>query len=216
MISPSPKGIALSVTDFTANSRKTSSRDRLGLSRLLKDYFGDPCRPSLDGVRLERFTRRMVKMAVQRGRSKRRGEAYSLRYLEPLNAVRTKPTDYFTILIGFTDQSARPNDGMPSIPESHGGRDTGRPAGRHEPRQFYRMALRDLRCHRGRADRPTSSRSSKAPCASDQSPQTADPLRLSTETCIAGHPRITPQHRSPRSGTCLWRGSLHETGYILG
>jgi hypothetical protein len=40
----------------------------------------------------------MFKTAVQRGRSKRRGEAYS-EYVEPLNAARTKLADVFNILL---------------------------------------------------------------------------------------------------------------------
>jgi len=36
---------------------------------------------------------RMVKKSVQRGRSKRGGEAYSIRYGEPPSAVRTKLAD---------------------------------------------------------------------------------------------------------------------------
>jgi len=43
--------------------------------------------------------RRMVKKTVQRGRSKRRGEAYFLRYAEPLSAARTKLADFFNILL---------------------------------------------------------------------------------------------------------------------
>ena len=39
-------------------------------------------------------------MAVQRGRSKRRGEAYS-EYVEPLNDARTKLADFFNILLLF-------------------------------------------------------------------------------------------------------------------
>ena len=39
-------------------------------------------------------------MAVQRGRSKRRGEAYS-EYVEPLNDARTKLADFFNILLGL-------------------------------------------------------------------------------------------------------------------
>ena len=38
-------------------------------------------------------------MTVQRGRSKRRGEAYS-EYVEPLNDARTKLADFFNILLG--------------------------------------------------------------------------------------------------------------------
>jgi hypothetical protein len=41
----------------------------------------------------------MVKKAVQRGRSQRRGEAYSLRYVEPLSDARTKLADFFNILL---------------------------------------------------------------------------------------------------------------------
>jgi len=42
----------------------------------------------------------MVKKAVQRGRSKRGGEAYSVRYVEPPSAARTKLADFFNILLG--------------------------------------------------------------------------------------------------------------------
>jgi hypothetical protein len=41
----------------------------------------------------------MVKKAVQRGRSKREGEAYSFPYVEPLNVARTKLADFFNILL---------------------------------------------------------------------------------------------------------------------
>ena len=43
--------------------------------------------------------RRMFKKVVQRGRSKRRGEAYVFRYVESLNAARTKLADFFNILL---------------------------------------------------------------------------------------------------------------------
>ena len=42
----------------------------------------------------------MRKKAVQQGRSKRRGDAYSLPYVEPLSAARTPLADFFSILIG--------------------------------------------------------------------------------------------------------------------
>ena len=42
---------------------------------------------------------RMLKKAVQQGRSKRRGDAYSLPYVEPLNVARTKLADFFSILL---------------------------------------------------------------------------------------------------------------------
>jgi hypothetical protein len=45
--------------------------------------------------------RRMLKMAVQRGRSERRGEAYPLGYVEPLSDARTKLADVFSILPGI-------------------------------------------------------------------------------------------------------------------
>ena len=38
-------------------------------------------------------------MAVQRGRSERRGEAYSVPYVEPLSDARTKLADFFSILL---------------------------------------------------------------------------------------------------------------------
>ncbi len=38
-------------------------------------------------------------MAVQRGRSKRRGESYSFPYGEPLSVARTKLADFFNILL---------------------------------------------------------------------------------------------------------------------
>jgi hypothetical protein len=42
---------------------------------------------------------RMLKKAVQRGRSERRGESYSLPYVEPLSGARTKLADFFSILL---------------------------------------------------------------------------------------------------------------------
>jgi hypothetical protein len=43
----------------------------------------------------------MFNKAVQRGRSKRGGDAYSLPYVEPLSAARTKLADFFNILLVF-------------------------------------------------------------------------------------------------------------------
>jgi hypothetical protein len=40
-------------------------------------------------------------MAVQRGRSERRPEAYPLGYVEDLSDARTKLTDFFSILLGL-------------------------------------------------------------------------------------------------------------------
>ncbi|MDH5254267.1 MAG: hypothetical protein OEW25_13160, partial [Nitrospira sp.] len=42
---------------------------------------------------------RMLKMAVQRGRSERRGESYSVPYVELLSDARTKLVDFFSILL---------------------------------------------------------------------------------------------------------------------
>ncbi len=39
-------------------------------------------------------------MAVQQGRSERRGEAYPQGYVEPLREVRTPLADFFSILPG--------------------------------------------------------------------------------------------------------------------
>jgi hypothetical protein len=43
--------------------------------------------------------RRMLKKAAQQGCSKRRGEARTLRYVEPLNEARTPLEDFFSILL---------------------------------------------------------------------------------------------------------------------
>ena len=65
----------------------------------------------------KKLTRRMFKKAVQRGRSQRRGEAYSLPYVEPLSAARTKLEDFFNILLAdrnypfkLKDQKGRQQD----------------------------------------------------------------------------------------------------------
>ena len=44
---------------------------------------------------------RMLKKAVQQGRSKRRGEAYSPRYVESLSAASTPLAGFFSILLGL-------------------------------------------------------------------------------------------------------------------
>ena len=50
----------------------------------------------MDGFRT---VSRLFKKAVQQGRSMRRGEAYSFRYVEPLSAVRTRLVDFFNSLL---------------------------------------------------------------------------------------------------------------------
>jgi hypothetical protein len=46
-----------------------------------------------------RTARRMLKKAGQQGRSERRGEAYSVRYVEPLSEARTPLADFFSVLL---------------------------------------------------------------------------------------------------------------------
>jgi hypothetical protein len=46
-----------------------------------------------------RVPRRLFRKAVQQGRSKRRGEAYSLPYVEPLSAARTPLADFVNSLL---------------------------------------------------------------------------------------------------------------------
>jgi hypothetical protein len=41
----------------------------------------------------------MLKMAVQQGRSERRGESYSAPYVESLSDARTSLADFFSILL---------------------------------------------------------------------------------------------------------------------
>ena len=51
-----------------------------------------------DGTTQE-YLRRMLKKAVQQGRSERRGEAYASPYVEPLSDARTPLADFFSILL---------------------------------------------------------------------------------------------------------------------
>jgi hypothetical protein len=46
---------------------------------------------------------RMLKKAVQQGRSEPRGESYFVAYVEPLSDARTPLTDFFSILLGALD-----------------------------------------------------------------------------------------------------------------
>jgi hypothetical protein len=46
-----------------------------------------------------RSHRRLFRKAIQQGRSKRRGEAYSLQYVEPLSAARTPLADVVNSLL---------------------------------------------------------------------------------------------------------------------
>src|SRR5687768_9130148 len=48
-----------------------------------------------------RIARRMRKKVVQQGRSERRGESYSVLYVEPLSDARTTLGDFFRTLLEF-------------------------------------------------------------------------------------------------------------------
>ena len=48
----------------------------------------------------------MHKKAVQQGRSERRGESYSVQYVEPLSDARTPLAAFFRILLAVPDQDA--------------------------------------------------------------------------------------------------------------
>jgi len=59
-------------------------------------------RESFDGPHvgpIGECSRRMLKKAVQQGRSERRAEAYPLGYVEDLNDARTLLADFFSILV---------------------------------------------------------------------------------------------------------------------
>jgi hypothetical protein len=47
--------------------------------------------------------RRLFRKAVQQGRSKRRGESYSLPYVEPLSVARTPLVDFVYSLLELLD-----------------------------------------------------------------------------------------------------------------
>ena len=51
-------------------------------------------------------SRRMLKMAVQQGRSERRPEAYPLGYVEDLSDARTPLADFFSILPRYSAHRA--------------------------------------------------------------------------------------------------------------
>jgi hypothetical protein len=69
-------------------------------SRVLTNYWSRTDTQGLDAhIDPLRSDRRLFRKAVQQGRSKRRGEAYSLQYVELLSAVRTMPADFFSILL---------------------------------------------------------------------------------------------------------------------
>ncbi len=55
-------------------------------------------------------------MAVRRGRSKRRGEAYVSGYIEPLGDAGTKLADFFNILHIEEDRLHHDDTLAPSIP----------------------------------------------------------------------------------------------------
>ena len=81
------------------------------LNILLSTIFPQPASPALKNIvdprntELEKVmdgsssTRRLFKKSVQHGRSERRGEAYSVRYGEPLSEARTTLADVFNSLL---------------------------------------------------------------------------------------------------------------------
>lgn len=62
------------------------------------------------------LTCRMVKKAVQRGRSKRGAEAYIFRYVAALSPAITKLAEFFTILLGraFVEEISH-HSGFPRV-----------------------------------------------------------------------------------------------------
>lgn len=50
---------------------------------------------------------RLFKKVVQQGRNERRGDAYSVPYVEPLSDVRTPLADFFNSLLRFFDLDDR-------------------------------------------------------------------------------------------------------------
>jgi len=59
-----------------------------------------------------RTTCRQFKKAVQQGRSKRRGDAYSPLYVEPLSAERTKLEDFFNSLLALILRSVHVSESV--------------------------------------------------------------------------------------------------------
>jgi hypothetical protein len=54
------------------------------------------------------MARRLFRKAVQQGRSKRRGDAYSLPYVEPLSAARTPLADFINSLLAISGRFRDP------------------------------------------------------------------------------------------------------------
>jgi hypothetical protein len=72
---------------------------------------------------------RLFRKAVQQGRSERRGESYSVPYVEPLSDARTKLADFVNSLLG-TDAAIGPG--------------SSRTANRHQRAEVYRLATAPL------------------------------------------------------------------------
>ena len=73
----------------------------------------------------DEYPRRMLKKAVQQGRSKRRGESYSVPYVEPLSVARTPLADFVNSLLIDRNTGSQPLDyrlifafGQPMHPEA--------------------------------------------------------------------------------------------------
>jgi hypothetical protein len=111
-----------------------------------------------------RSHRRLFRKAVQQGRSKQRGEAYSLQYVEPLSVARTPLADFVNSLLGRAgsacairrgggcfDACVRPHNRTSAarfIPFGYGHHDPGSTIygyHRHNERPVCRLSIRILK-----------------------------------------------------------------------
>ena len=68
-----------------------------------KSELGNGALPEVTNV--WRIPRRLFRKAIQQGRSERRGESYSLPYVEPLSETRTPLVDFVNSLLSTPDYS---------------------------------------------------------------------------------------------------------------
>lgn len=72
----------------------------LEYEQVVDQLFCALCNPESPGVTHRvTITRRPFKKAVHQGRSERRGEAYSVPYVEPRSEARTQLADFFNGLL---------------------------------------------------------------------------------------------------------------------
>ena len=84
---------------------------RFVMRRISKKEGGDTAWPTLSRTS-RRTPCRMLKKAVQQGRSERRGEGVPCRYVEPLSDARTMLADFFSILLGLMARSDMRNSDL--------------------------------------------------------------------------------------------------------